>query len=278
MKKYIIAVIIISAIIYSYFNAPKPVQYQDSNQLALHFIDVGQADSMLGILPNGETILIDAGNREDGNTIISYIKKQQIKKIDYLIATHPHEDHIGGLAEVINSFDIGSIYMPKVSTTTKTFENALLAIKNKGLKVTTARAGVSILNNDNLKIELLAPNSDSYENMNSYSAVTKITFGNTSFLLTGDADNISEGEMFKYNLKADLLKVGHHGSSTSTSAEFLKAVAPKFAVISVGKGNTYGHPAQKTLNTLKNAGVKIYQTDINGTIVATSDGNSIEIK
>ncbi len=278
MKKYIIVIIIISAIIYSYFNAPKPVQVQTTNQFSLHFIDVGQADSMLGILPNGETILIDAGNREDGNTIISYIKKQQIKKIDYLIATHPHEDHIGGLAEVINSFDIGSIYMPKVSSNTKTFENALLAIKNKGLKVNTARAGVSILNNDNLKIELLAPNSDYYENMNSYSAVTKITFGNTSFLLTGDADNISEGEMFKYNLKADLLKVGHHGSSTSTSAEFLKAVAPKFAVISVGNGNTYGHPAQKILNALKNAGVKIYQTDINGTIVATSDGQNIEIK
>ena len=278
MKKYIIAVIILSAIVYSYFYAPKPVQLQDSSKLALHFIDVGQADSMLGILPNGETILIDAGNREDGNAIVSYIKKQQIKKIDYLIATHPHEDHIGGLAEVINSFDIGSIYMPKASNNTKTFENALLAIKNKGLKVTTARAGVSILNNDNLKIELLAPTSDYYENMNSYSAVTKITFGNTSFLLTGDADNISEGEMFKYNLKADVLKVGHHGSSTSTSAEFLKAVAPKFAIVSVGKGNTYGHPAQKTLTTLKNAGVITYRTDINGTIVATSDGESIEIK
>jgi len=278
MKKYIIAIIIIVVIIYSYFYAPKPVKLQDSNHLTLHFIDVGQADSMLGILPNGETILIDAGNREDGNSIVRYIKTQQIKKIDYVIATHPHEDHIGGLAEVINSFDIGSIYMPKVTTTTKTFENTMLAIKNKGLKVTTATAGVSILNVDNLKIELLAPNSSTYEDLNSYSAVTKITFGNTSFLLTGDADNISEGEMFKYNLKADLLKVGHHGSSTSTSAEFLKAVAPKFAIISVGKGNTYGHPTQKTLTALKNAGVTTYRTDINGTIVATSDGNNIEIK
>lgn len=222
-------------------------------------------------------MLIDAGNNADSNLIVSYLKSLGISKIDIAVGTHPHEDHIGSLDTVINTFDIGKTYMPKVSNTTKTFEDVLTAIKNKGLKVTTATAGVSLDLGEGVKAEMLAPNSSDYEDLNDWSAVIKLSFGNTSFLFTGDAETVSEQEMLakNYDIKADVLKVGHHGSSSSTSPAFLKAVSPKYAVISVGKNNNYGHPDSIILNRLKTFEVEIYRTDESGTIIATSDGKSI---
>jgi len=253
---------------------------QAAPALKFHFLDVGQADCILAQLPNGQIMLIDAGNNDDVSTIITYLKKQNVKKINYLVATHPHEDHIGSMDSVIRSFQIGKVYMPKATTTTKTFKDLLLAIKAKNLKINTAKAGTVILNQGNLKINFVAPCGSNYDDLNNWSAVTRIQYGNNSFLLTGDAEALSEQEILSSgaNLKANVLKVGHHGSSSSTSPAFLKAVAPKYAVISVGTGNKYGHPHKVTLTKLTNAKVQVYRTDQDGTIIATSDGKNITIK
>ncbi len=246
--------------------------------LKAHFIDVGQADSILVQAPDNKVMLIDAGNNGDADAVTEYIKAQGINKIDILIGTHPHEDHIGGMDAVINTFDIGSIYMPKAISATKTFEDVLAAVKNKGLKVKTAAAGVRLDIGTETKAELLAPNGDSYEDLNNYSAVVKMTYKDTSFLLTGDAESVSEKEMLSkgFDLKADVLKIGHHGSGSSTSANFLTEVSPKHAVISVGKNNDYGHPHKAVMQRLKNKGIQVYRTDQNGTIVAVSDGKTIK--
>jgi competence protein ComEC len=260
--------------------APNKAATTVTGKLVVSFIDVGQGDSELLQLPDGQNMLIDAGTNETGSAVVSYLNSKGIKKIDYLIATHPHEDHIGGMDNVIKGFDIGSIYMPKVTTTTKSFEDVLNAIKLKSLKIIPGKAGLTIFDQNGLKISFVAPCGSNYEDLNNWSIVTKVQFGNTSFLLTGDAQELSESEMLKsgVNLKADVLKVGHHGSYSSTSPAFLKAVAPKYAVISVGKGNDYGHPHQVTLDKLAAAGVTVYRTDQNGTVVITSDGKDLTIK
>jgi beta-lactamase superfamily II metal-dependent hydrolase len=251
-----------------------------SGKLSVHFINVGQGDSVLLQLPDNQTMLVDAGPNEAGPAVVSYIQKQGIKKIDYLVATHPHEDHIGGMDLVINSFDIGRVYMPRVTANTKSFEDVLRAVQAKGLKITPARAGVVVLDQGGLKINFVAPCGSGYDNLNNWSAVIRVQFGDTSFLLTGDAQSESEQEMLASgaNLKADVLKVGHHGSHSSTTPAFLKAVSPKNAVISVGAGNDYGHPHQETLAKLASAGVKVYRTDRDGTVVFVSDGKTLTVK
>ncbi len=245
------------------------------DKLKIHFIDVGQADSIL-IQQGDNAMLIDAGNNEDSETVKNYIANQGIKKLDYVVGTHPHEDHIGGLDYVINNFQIGKIYMPKVTSNTKTFEDVVTAIKNKGMQVTSPAPGDSFkLGEADCKI--LAPNSASYEDLNNYSIVIKVTYKNNSFMFTGDAEAISEAEMLNkgFDVKADVIKIGHHGSSSSTSDEFLKKVNPKYAVISAGKDNDYGHPHKETMKKLKDSGITVYRTDESGTIICTSDGNNI---
>lgn len=244
-------------------------------KLTVHFIDVGQGDGIL-IQQGTKNMLIDAGTNEDEKLMVNYLNKQGIKKLDVVIGTHPHEDHIGGMDAVIKNFSIGAIYMPKVTNTTKTFEDVLTAIKAKGLKVNAPTAGSTFKLGD-ATCTILAPNGSQYEDLNNYSLVIKVTYGTKSFLFTGDAEAISEKEMInkKYNLKADVLKVGHHGSSSSTSADFLKAVNPTFAVISMAKGNDYGHPHKETMALLKAKSIKVYRTDECGTIIATSDGKTI---
>lgn len=244
--------------------------------LRVHFIDVGQGDSTFIELPNGNTMLIDAGENEYGSVVSDYIENLGYEKITYVIGTHPHSDHIGGMEEIIRGFDIGSVYMPKVSTNTKTFEGLLEAISDKGLKITSAVCGVNIIDTDNLKMEILSPIKSEYDNLNNYSVVAKLTFYNNSFLFTGDAETEVEKEITT-DISCDVIKVGHHGSSTSSSDNFVKMTGAKYAVISCGKNNKYGHPHSEIIDRWMSAGANILRTDISGNIVIESDGNNIKL-
>lgn len=239
--------------------------------LRVNYIDVGQGDSILIQLPNKETMLIDAGEAYEVDNVINYLNNLGIKKIDYVVGTHPHTDHIGGLEEVINTFDIGSIYMPRASSTSKTYEDLLTTISNKGLKIKTAKSGVVVLDDDNLKLEFIAPNSDSYSELNNYSAVLKLTYLDNTFLFMGDAETLSEDEI-TYDVDADVIKVGHHGSDSSSGIEFVKKVSPEYAIIMVGEGNSYNHPYQSIIDRYESVGAKVLRTDLDGNIVCDSDG------
>jgi len=221
-------------------------------------------------------MLIDAGNNGDGKLVKNYLIEQGVNSLDYVIGTHPHEDHIGGLDYIINNFKIGKIYLPKVTATTKAFGDVIVAIKNKGMKITQPKPGESFTLGF-AKITILAPNSSYYKDLNNYSIVVRVEFGSNSFLLTGDAEDISESEILAkgFNIKADLLKVGHHGSRSSTTVDFLAKVNPKYAVISTEIGNDYGHPHKETMDKLKSKKILVYRTDELGTIIATSNGKSI---
>lgn len=244
-------------------------------QLKVSYINVGQADSIL-IQQGSQAMLIDAGNNGDSKTVAKYISDQGVTKLDFLVGTHPHEDHIGGMDYIINNFQIGKIYMPKVTANTKTFKDVATAIKNKGMKATVPTLGETFKLGD-ANCTILGPINSDTKDLNSYSIVIKIVFGNNKFLFTGDAQTSNESDMINkgYDLSADVLKVGHHGSHTSTSDAFLAKVNPKYAVISCGKGNDYGHPHKETMDRLKAKGIPVYRTDECGTIVAISDGKGI---
>lgn len=250
---------------------------ESKGDLKVHYIDVGQADCIYIDMPNGKNVLIDAGNRDDREVIKKYLDGLNVDKIDYFVLTHPHEDHIGSAPDVINNYNVGTVYMPDYTVTTKIFESTITAIKDNKVKAVKAVGGEYIVNENDLKLQILAPNSAEYKETNEYSIVTKLTYKNNSFIFTGDAEKVSEQEMINkgYDLKADVLKVGHHGGRTSTTEEFLKLVSPTYAVIQCGKDNDYGHPHKEVLDRLNRAHVDIYRNDLLGTIVASSDGSKI---
>ena len=250
------------------------VEFVAQEDLLIDFIDVGQADSIL-IRNEDKTMLIDAGTNEAGEMVVTYLQNLGINKIDYLIGTHPHEDHIGGLDDVINHFNIGQIYMPKIETTTKTFEDVLDAIENKNLTVTSPNKGDKIEIGQAVGTFMTEPILDK-DNLNLSSLVVRLEFGNNSFLFMGDAEKENE-ETINW-AKTDVLKVGHHGSNTSTSESFLNQVKPQCSIIMVGKDNSYNLPTQETIDKLNTIGSEIYRTDENGTIQIISDGNTIEVK
>lgn len=259
-------------------SAEPPIQTESAaeepcaGQLTAHYIDVGQGDCEFIELPNNETMLIDAGDSGSGPEITAYIKNLGYDTINYLVATHPHADHIGGMSYVIKNLNIVHMYMPEKSTNTKTFENLLQTILDMNIKVEKAESGTVILNTENLKIDILAPDSEQYKNLNNYSAVIKIDYKNTSFLFMGDAEKEVEEKLPNKEIQTDVLKVGHHGSDTSSTAAFLEKVSPKYAVISCGKNNRYGHPDSITLQNLESVGSVILRTDLDGTIIIRSDG------
>ena len=245
--------------------------------LRVNYIDVGQGDSIFIELPNKETMLIDAGEAYEADNVINYIKNLGISKIDYIVGTHPHTDHIGGLEEVINTFDVGSIYMPKATSTSKTYLDLLTTISDKGLKVKNAKSGVVVLDENDLKLEFIAPNSDSYSELNNYSAVLKLTYLDNKFLFMGDAETLSEDEV-TCDVDADVIKVGHHGSDSSSSLEFVKKASPEYAIIMVGEGNSYNHPYQSIIDRYLGVGAKVLRTDLDGNIVCDSDGVDVSCK
>lgn len=244
-----------------------------ASQMKVHYINVGQADSTL-IQIDGKNILIDAGNND--NLAYNYLKAQGISKLDYVIATHPHADHIGGMANIINDFTVGKFYAPKETTTTTVFENLVKSLQSKGLKITVPTPGENIYIG-NAVLTFLAPNNSTYEDLNNYSIVTRIKYGNTSFIFEGDAEDISENEILakQLDISANVIKIGHHGSSSSTTKAYLDKVNPQYAVISVGANNDYGHPNKDILNRLTAKNIKVFRTDISGTIIANSNGTSI---
>lgn len=247
-------------------------------ELSVHFIDVEQGDCTL-ILTEDSAVLIDAGEAKQGAKVLSYLKSQGIFRLDYVIGTHPHSDHIGGLASVIDEFDIGIVILPKIPDklipTTRTYENLLSAISKKGLKIKAANVG-DVLNLGGAELEILAP-IGKYDNLNDYSVVSKVTHGRNSFLITGDIEKSAEKDLtkLKSQLRSTVLKVPHHGSRGSNSAEFLEQVEPEYAVIMLGENNTYGHPHEDALNRLLDIDSEIIRTDLSGDVVFESDGRAI---
>ena len=247
-----------------------------NSNLEVYYFDVGQADSIL-IRENDNNILIDAGNNEDGEKLVDYLKNDlNIEKFNMVVGTHPHEDHIGGLDNVIDSFDIDTILMPNATSTSKTFENVLDSIEKKDYKITVPKINEEF-NYNNINIKVLYTGTDE-KDLNNTSIVLKLTYQNNKFLFMGDATSKVEKKLLNEDIKSDVLKIGHHGSEYSTTKNFLDKVNPQYAIIEVGKNNTYKHPKKITLDKLNKKNIKIYRTDIDGTIKVASDGNNLKFE
>lgn len=250
------------------------------NLMYVHYINVDQGDAIL-IQVNNKNLLIDSGPKSHKKQLVKFLNDLNISKLDYVIATHPHEDHIGNMNTVLNSYKVQSFYAPKVYSYTKSFEQMIDSLKSNNLKINPIKRGCNTINlGFQTNVEVFSPINDTYDNENNYSPVIKISFGNNSFLFTGDAEKEIEDKLILLNddLKADILKVSHHGSSSSTSDSFLNRVSPKYAVISVGKNNIYDHPNYTIISKLNTYNIDILRTDIQNNITLISDGTNISYK
>lgn len=247
----------------------------------VHYIDVGQGDCSL-IICDGETLLIDAGENGHETQVINYLRSQGINKLDYIIVTHQHSDHIGGMPEVIEEFDANNIIMPRLTKeqtpTNSTYKAFLKAVQASSAKVISSKVGASY-NLGNATFEIFGPVTNDAEDINSMSVITKVTYGENTFMFTGDAEFYEEKEVVETgaDLDCDVLKVGHHGSYTSSGKDFLNAVTPEICIISCGEDNDYGHPHDKALKRIKKHTNEIYRTDICGSIVLESDGKNLSV-
>ncbi len=248
-----------------------------SGILQVHFIDVGQGDAILIQAPGGLAALIDGG--EAGTGVVQYLQSKGVQRLNLVIATHPHTDHIGGLVEVLQTIPVDKVVTNGQMHTTSTYEHFLDAIASSGALYVEAKKGDTISLGD-LNFDVLHPSSMQGEDLNDNSLVLRLVYGNIAFLFTGDAQSNAEADMVSSGsiLKADILKVGHHGSRSSSSSIFLQAIQPAVAIYMAGAGNDYGHPHQETLAALKSIGAQIYGTDINGSITVTTDGNSYSVE
>jgi len=253
--------------------------------LQVYYLDVGQGDSQLIRIP-GEAgyfnMLIDTGEYEYADGLTDYLKGLEVERIDALVCSHPHTDHMGCMARIIQRFDIGALYMPLMpedkAPTTTAYEKLLDAALEKGLTINQLHEDAVIESPAGSQFQVMSPRADAdWEGANNYSAVIRLVYGEASFLFTGDAEKDSEEVILAdgYMLRSDVLKCGHHGSSTSTSDEFLDAVDPQYAIISCGEDNRYGHPHHETMEKLDASEIITYRTDQDGTILAESTGGSI---
>lgn len=255
-------------------NLARSAKQTAPDTMEVHFIDVGQGDSTL-IKCGKQSMLIDAGDDSKGTLLQNYLKKQGVRKLDYLILTHPDADHIGGAPVIITKFDIDKVFISNYEKDNKTYQKLIQSLDDKRLKYTTPRVG-SQYSLGTATIIVLAPNHK-YNNPNDASIAFIIQNGNNKFLFTGDAGEEAERDILngKIDISADVYKAGHHGSKYATSRDFFQAVSPSYAVISCGEDNSYGHPHAATLNIFRSNGVNVYRTDEDGTIIATSDGDKI---
>lgn len=242
------------------------------------FIDVGQGDSTLVTLPDGKVMLIDAGEASASQNVLDALEAADVDDIDYLVATHPHADHIGGMEAVLGAYDVGEVWMPDAPDTTETYEGFLDAVDAEGCPVEQAVAGESIVDDEaGYTVDVLAPaeGTDS-DDMNRYSAIVRVTYGDTSLLVTGDADASQVVEANPGHV--DVLKASHHGSETGTTTEVMDETTPEYVVMSYAEGNSYGHPDQSVLDAIAAAGATAYSTAANGDVTCTFDGEDVTVE
>jgi len=257
--------------------------------LQVYMLDVGQGDSLLIVSPGGKHVLIDAGIPQAGDEVVAALQKHGVQSLDLVVATHPHADHIGGMKRVLDTFPVAKFLDSGQEHPTATYERLIKAIKDKGIQFIEAKKGMSFDLDSGAKFEVLNPMGNgkwitevrtggSVENANS--VVLRLSFGDFAMIFTGDAEAETEAEIIRANenVRAQVLKVGHHGARYATSNEFLRAMQPQAAIISNGADNKYGHPTQETLDRLRQSNVEVYRTDLNGEIAVISDGKNFQVK
>ncbi len=260
----------------------KPVSSTADGDLVVHYIDVGQGDCSL-IVSNDKTVLIDCGEEDRATGVISYLRALGIKKIDYVIATHPHTDHMGGMYHILDAFQIGTVLMPELPDdmipNSINMERMLDVIERKDINAEYAVAGDVLDVGSGGKLEIIAPVHNDYEDLNNYSVVTKLVHGVNTFLFTGDIERAAENDILnsRKDIRAKVLKISHHGSTSSSISPFLRQVNPQYAVICVGKDNSYGHPKQEILDRLAEVNAQVITTAEYGDIAFVSDGDDISI-
>ena len=254
--------------------SPSVQEIPDDSSFEVHYIDVGQGDCSL-VLCDGKAMLIDGGEASESSKVYSYLKAHGINHLDYMVATHAHSDHIGGLSGALNYATVDTAFCPVTEYDSKAFSSMVKYLGNQGLSITAPSAGDRFMLGS-ASVQVLGPQKN-YEDPNDTSIVLKVTYGETSFLFTGDAERTAEADIIcaGYDLRSTVLKVGHHGSDTSTSYPFLREIMPEYAVIQVGKDNSYGHPTEDTLSRLRDADVKVYRNDLQGDIICSSDGKVV---
>lgn len=275
MREILVTILSCITLVFNTFAGTEPEEiYEVNGTLEVHYIDVGQADATL-IMTDGHNMLIDGGNTEDSSLIYTYLKEKNVTKLDYMICTHAHEDHVGGLAGALNYAEVETVYCPVKYYDTETFYDFAKYVKIQGKEIIVPEAGTEF-DLGEAKCKILGVNTED-DDPNNTSIVLKVQYGATSFLFSGDAEQSVENAILDngYNASCTVLKVPHHGSDTSLSYRWLREAMPEYAVISVGENNSYGHPHENVLSKLQDAGVTVYRTDEQGHVVCKSDGENV---